>query len=72
MLSSIQNSPSKLYAEQLQYALNQFGLNPTDWRLEFHDHKYVLITHRQETDFQFIGKITSARNNWEYIKLFNL
>ncbi len=57
---------------QLKKKLNQFGLNPINWRLNFHQSNYALITNTDEKDFQFIGKMNASKTDWEYIKLFNL
>ena len=57
--------------EALKQNLNQFGLNPLNWSLNFYKN-YALITNTDENDFQFIGKINAARTNWEFIQLFNL
>lgn len=56
----------------LKESLTQFGLNPKNWNLNFHQSNYALITNTDENDFQFIGKINATKTNWEYIKLFNL
>ena len=56
----------------LKEKLNQFGLNPINWTLHFHQSNYALITNTDENDFQFIGKMNATKTNWEYIKLFNL
>lgn len=58
--------------EQLKQNLIQFGLNPTNWTLNFHQNNYALITNTDENDFQFIGKMNKNKTNWEFIKLFNL
>ena len=58
--------------EELKQNLNQFGLNPLNWSLNFYQKNYALITNTDENDFQFIGKINAARTNWEFIQLFNL
>ncbi len=60
------------HEEQLKQKLNQFGLNPIDWSLNFYQKNYALITNTEENDFQFIGKINAAKTNWEFIQLFNI
>ena len=60
------------YKEQLKNNLNQFGLNPANWTIDFHQPNYALITNTDEVEFQFIGKLNPTQTNWEYIKLFNL
>lgn len=58
--------------EQLKQNLNQFGLNPANWTLNFHQSNYALITNTDENDFQFIGKLNKTKTNWEFIQLFNV
>ena len=58
--------------EQLKQNLNQFGLNPLNWSLDFYQKNYFLITNTDENDFQFIGKINATKTNWEFIQLFNI
>lgn len=77
LISNIQNNLSGLLnptppVEQLQQNLNQFGLNPTNWTLNFHQKNFALITNTDENDFQFIGKLNKTKTNWEYIQLINL
>jgi hypothetical protein len=77
LISNIQTNLSVLLSptpreEQLKQNLNQFGLNPANWTLNFHQKNYALITNTDENDFQFIGKMNETKTNWEFIKLFNL
>jgi hypothetical protein len=60
------------FKEQLKQNLNQFGLNPSNWIIDFHPPNYALITNTDEVEFQFIGKLNPTQTNWEYIKLFSL
>lgn len=77
LISNLQNNLSGILnstqpTEQLRQNLNQFGLNPTNWTLDFKQKNYAVITNTDENDFQFIGKLNKAKTNWEYIQLLNI
>jgi hypothetical protein len=60
--------------ESLQNSLKQYGLNPTDWRLEPSSEEEYLIQSREDDDFMFFGKISGSPTNpkWQSIQLFSL
>lgn len=63
---------NNILEKALKKNLDQFGLNPENWHIDFKQQNFALIKNADESDFQFIGKINSTRNDWEYIKLFNI
>lgn len=57
--------------QQLFYKLKNFGLSPDDWHMEKVDSKY-LLTHLENTDFQFIGYSTPDLKDWQSLHLYSL
>lgn len=57
--------------EQLFYKLESFGLSPDDWHIEKVDSKF-LLTHLENSDFQFVGYSTPDFKDWQSIHLFSL
>ncbi len=53
----------------LNQNLQQFGLCPTDWTLKKESAQKYLITHKDDPDFFFIGKIKDETQNWDFIQL---
>ena len=64
--NKLQNSHHQLF-----HKLKNFGLSPDDWHMEKVDSKY-LLTHLDNTDFQFIGYSTPDRKDWQSLHLFSL
>ena len=60
------NSQNQLFSK-----LKSFGLSPDDWHVEKVDSKY-LLTHMENSDFQFIGYSTPDRKDWQSLHLFSL
>ncbi len=60
------NSQNQLFSK-----LESFGLSPDDWHMEKVDSKY-LLTHMENSDFQFIGYSTPDRKDWQSLHLFSL
>lgn len=57
--------------EQLFHKLKTFGLSPDDWHIEKIDSKY-LLTHLENSDFQFVGYSTPDRKDWQSLHLYSL
>ena len=57
----------------LQLGLREFGLKPIEWKIIKKDKTRFLIQHKDESDFYFIGEVTSQNlNHWKFIQLSGL
>ena len=53
----------------LNQSLQQFGLCPKDWNLKKESNQKYIITHKDDPDFFFIGKIKTETKSWDFIQL---
>ena len=53
----------------LNQNLKQFGLCPADWKLQMESHQRIMITHKDDPEFYFVGKINDESKSWEFIQL---
>lgn len=65
------NEDSTQTQDLLFNKIKNFGLSPDDWHMELVDSKY-LLTHLENSDFQFIGYSTPDRKDWQSLHLFSL